>query len=191
MRKITQNLKPVKFNRSVLYLSIRQQINFVLPILMVLFLSAKAVKPTHPYYLSVIEIEHSAKEEELQIACKIFSDDLEETLQGAFKQKVNMLKADEKKKTSELLAAYLQKHLRIQADGVVLKPEFLGFENELEATWSYLVVKNIKKIKQATITCDLLYDYKPEQINIFHFKVNGERKSHRLTPPSTQFTLSW
>ncbi len=169
----------------------KRQINFILTVLMVLFVSAKPAIPPHPYYLSVIEIEHNAKEEELQIACKIFSDDLEETLQGAFKQKVNVLKEDEKKKTSELLAAYLQKHLRIKVDGVVLKPEFLGFENEQEATWSFLVVKNIKKIKQASISCDLLYDYKTEQINIFHFKVNGERKSYRLTPPSTQFTLSW
>lgn len=184
-------MKPVKFNRLVFYCSLRRQIHFILPVLMMLFLSAKPKMPVHPYYLSVIEIEHSAKDEELQIACKIFSDDLEETLQGAFKQKVNVLKADEKKKTADFLAAYLQKHLRIQVDGVVLKPEFLGFENELEATWSFLVVKNVKKIKQATVSCDLLYDYKPEQINIFHFKVNGERKSYRLTPPSTQFTLSW
>lgn len=160
-------------------------------LLLLSFVSATPPVKLHPYYLSVIEIEHSKSEEELQISCKIFSDDLEETLQGAFRQKVNVLLADEKKKTAELLSAYLQKHLRIQADGIPLKLEFMGFENELEATWSFFVVKNIKKVQQITVSCDMLYDYKPAQINIFHIKVNGERKSYRLTHPANQFTLRW
>lgn len=150
-----------------------------------------SVHKVHPYYVSVTEIEHSAAEKELQIACKIFTDDLEETLRLAYKQKLDIIHPAEKNKTETLLADYLRKHLHITVDGVAMSANFLGFQHEAEATWSFLVVKNVSTVKKIAIDCDVLYDTRPEQINIFHVKVNGVRKSYRLSPPAHQFELSW
>lgn len=39
-----------------------------------------AGKPTHPFHVSVIEINHNAADKTLEISCKIFTDDFEKIL---------------------------------------------------------------------------------------------------------------
>ncbi len=145
----------------------------------------------HPYYMSVTEFEYKPAEKEVQIACKIFTDDLEGALKQLLKRKVDILNAAVKKENEQLLNTYLQEHLKLQLDGKSVPLQMIGFEQEGEAVWVYLVTKNTSSFKTATVFNDLLYSYKEEQINIIHFKNGLERKSHRLNYPSKQVTLSW
>lgn len=145
----------------------------------------------HPYYMSVTEFEYKSAEKEVQVSCKIFTDDLEETLKGSLKQKVDILSPSAKKENEQLLDTYLQQHLKLYLDGKAVAMEMIGFEKEGEAVWIYLVTKNTAAFKTATVFNDLLYSYKPEQINIIHFKNRNERKSHRLNYPDKQVTMSW
>jgi len=41
----------------------------------------------HPFYVSVTEISHNAKDKIIEISCKIFADDLEMTLTKSRAQK--------------------------------------------------------------------------------------------------------
>lgn len=145
----------------------------------------------HPYYMSVTEFEYKPAEKEVQVACKIFTDDLEGALKLSLQKKVDILNTSAKKENEQLLNTYLQEHLKLQLDGKAVPMQMIGFEQEGEAVWIYLVTKNTAPFKTATVFNDLLYSYKEEQINIVHFKNANERKSHRLNYPAKQVTLSW
>ena len=145
----------------------------------------------HPYYMSVTEFEYKPAEKEVQVACKIFTDDLEGALKLSLQKKVDILNTSAKKENEQLLNTYLQEHLKLQLDGKAVPMQMIGFEQEGEAVWIYLVTKNTARFKTATVFNDILYSYKEEQINIVHFKNANERKSHRLNYPAKQVTLTW
>ena len=145
----------------------------------------------HPYYMSVTEFEYKPAEKEVQVSCKIFTDDLEETLKKEYKRKVDILNAASKKENEQLLNSYLQQHLRLQLDGKPVALKMIGFEGEGEAVWIYLVTTNTAAFKSAVVFNDLLYSYREDQLNIIHFKNKGERKSHRFTFPNKEVALSW
>jgi hypothetical protein len=159
------------------------------------FLSAFALCLTafsfHPYYMSVTEFEYKPAEKEVQVACKIFTDDLEEALKKDYKRKVDILNASAKKENEQLLNNYLQQHLRLKLDGKAADLKMIGFEQEGEAVWVYLVTNNTSAFKSAAVFNDILYSYREDQLNIIHFKNKAERKSHRFTFPNKEVTLSW
>ena len=145
----------------------------------------------HPYYMSVTEFEYKPAEKEVQVACKIFTDDLEEALKKDYKRKVDILNASAKKENEQLLNNYLQQHLRLKLDGKAADLKMIGFEQEGEAVWVYLVTNNTSAFKSAAVFNDILYSYREDQLNIIHFKNKAERKSHRFTFPNKEVTLSW
>jgi hypothetical protein len=176
-RQSTVDSRPLSFVRRVFLVA---TIGFLL--------SAFAL---HPYYMSVTEIEYKPAEKELQIACKIFTDDLEDALKKEFAKKVDIVNPAQKKENEQLLQRYLQKHLKLQLDNKAVALEFFGFEEEGEAIWIYMLAKNTAAFKSAVVFNDVLYSYRNEQINIIHFKNKGERKSFRLNYPDNQVTFNW
>jgi SpoU rRNA methylase family enzyme len=153
-----------------------------------LFLAAFS---THPFYMSVTEIEYRPQQKELQIACKIFIDDLEDALKAETKKAITL--SDEKQKADHqaLIYKYLQQHFKLTVDGKPVTYEMLGFEKEQEAVWNYLVVKNVSPFKTATVYNDVLYQLRDGQINIIHFKANNHTQSYRLNAPTTQHHFQW
>lgn len=143
---------------------------------------------THPFYVSVTEVEYSSKTREIGIACKIFPDDLEETLRLFSKTKYDLSGA-EKQKNNEALAAYFSKHLRLEINGKTQPLQFLGYENNRESTWVYFTAARVSGVKKMALITDILYEYKPEQTNIIHLNLDGKRESHRLSAPSTKVSI--
>ena len=140
----------------------------------------------HPIFVSVTEIEHNASDKTLEISCKIFTDDFETALRKKHTVKVDLLDIKYKSAMSPLVNGYIQKHLSIFTDGKQARLQFLGFEQEEEGIVSYFEVKNIEKVKKIEVINDILYEEKPQQMEIIHVMVNGERKSSRLNNPDTK-----
>ncbi|HEU4472678.1 MAG TPA: DUF6702 family protein, partial [Flavisolibacter sp.] len=44
----------------------------------------------HPFYISVTEVNHNRADKTLEISCKIFADDLEETLEKSYKTQLDI-----------------------------------------------------------------------------------------------------
>lgn len=145
----------------------------------------------HPYYMSVTEIEHKPQQKELQIACKIFMDDLEDALKADTKKSITLTDEKQKANHQALIYKYLQQHLKLIVDGKPVSYEMLGFEKEQEAIWNYLVVKNVSSFKTVTVYNDVLYQLRDGQINIIHFKANNNRQSYRLNAPALQHNFEW
>ncbi|MCA6440383.1 MAG: DUF6702 family protein [Sediminibacterium sp.] len=147
------------------------------------WLASAAVALIHPFFVSVIEIQHNPKEASAEISVRIFTDDLEKTLQPYSKEKIDLLKPINKAATDQVLSNYILKTVKIKVNGQTIKPNFLGFENIKESTWSYFEATGISDIKKIEIDCSLLHDFEKNQINIFHIKVKGQDKSYKLDYP--------
>lgn len=140
----------------------------------------------HPIFVSVTTIDHNAANKTLEITCKIFTDDLEKTLRKKSVKKVDLLDPKFNEAMKPLVNDYIQKHLSIAADGKPTVLKFLGFEQQEEGIMSYFEVENIVSVKKIEVTDSILYEEKPEQMQIIHVTVDGKRKSNKLNNPDTK-----
>lgn len=149
----------------------------------------KGVAPAsarHPFYVSVTEVTQNTTDKSLEVSCKIFADDFEETLRLAYKTKLDINAAHEKATFDKLIPDYITKHLALVADGQPLKLSYVGYEKEKESVYCYFEVPGVGAVKNLQARNTLLHDFKNEQINIMHVTMNGERKSTKLDYPVSQ-----
>ena len=145
----------------------------------------------HPVYMSVTEIDHNAKDQTLEISCKIFTDDFEKTLRLSYNKVVDLIHPSDKTAMNKLVSEYVQKHLTVKVDGKNTNLQFLGYEQQEEGIISYFQAGHISTVKRLDITDNLLYEYKDQQISLLHVTVNGSRKSTKLVNPEEKVILEW
>ena len=147
----------------------------------------KQAAVVHPLYISVTEINHNAEDKNLEISCKIFADDFEKTLLSVYNKKVDLVAPKNKTEIDQLITGYIKNHLVIKLDGKPVTLEFVGYENENEAVWSYFQVPNTTQApKKIEITNSILYEAYEKQMNMMHVSVGGNRKSSRLNNPDKE-----
>ncbi|MEO7393764.1 MAG: DUF6702 family protein [Chitinophagaceae bacterium] len=147
-----------------------------------------AAKPPgfHPFHVSVIEINHNVVDKNLEISCKIFTDDFEKVLIKNYKTKVDLINPPNKEAMDSLVKKYLFNHLSIQVNGKPVSFSYIGFENEGEAAYGYIEIININALNKLEVATNIMYDQFDDQINIIHLTINGtNRKSNKVTFPST------
>ncbi|HSC37707.1 MAG TPA: DUF6702 family protein [Chitinophagaceae bacterium] len=140
---------------------------------------------SHPFYVSVTEINHNEKQQILEISCKTFLDDMEKTLRNQYKIPVELTKPKDPKKTEQMVAEYLKKHLLLKIDGRAVVPEWVGLEAEGASLWTYLQVKGVSSVHKVEITNTILYELYDTQISIMHVQVGGNKKSTRINNPDS------
>jgi hypothetical protein len=84
-----------------------------------------------------------------------------------------------------LVSDYVQKHLLLNANGKKVALQFIGYEQQEEGIVSFYQVNNIATLNKITITNNILYEYKKEQLGIIHVTVDGNRKSTKLNNPES------
>lgn len=146
---------------------------------------------THPIFVSVVEIEHNAKEQSLEVSCKLFTDDFEKALRGTYKTRVDLLNPTNKKEMDKLINDYVQKHFSITVNGKKVTLQYLGYEKIEEGIYSYYEAKQIEKPTIISIQNNLLYEFEPQQIGLMHVVVGGERKSTKLLNPASSAMLKF
>jgi len=145
----------------------------------------------HPYYISVVEINHNAKDKTLEISCKIFTNDFETTLEKNHKAKVDLSSPKDKVTADKWIDEYIKKHLLIKADNKDINFSYLGYEKEDEAIYSYFQGDDVPSVKKIDIINSILHDFSDQQINIIHCMVGGKRQSSKLDYPATQASFSF
>lgn len=145
----------------------------------------------HPFHVSVTEVNHNAAEKTLEISCKIFTDDFEKALAKNYKTKVDLINPPLKAAMDSLVKKYIFSHLVIRANGRPVRLQYLGFENDHEAAYAYIEVPDIPAVNRFEVSTTLMYDMFDDQMNIFHFIVNGNRKSTRVSYPDKEATVSF
>lgn len=150
-----------------------------------------AAEMRHPFYVSVTEISHNRQSQSLEITCKIFADDLEDILKKNYKTTVNLTAAAQQEQNDRLVNDYFTRHLALAADGRPVKLSFVGFEKDSESAYCYFEVPGIASLKKLDVSISILQDLTPEQINIMHVTVNGNRKSYKLNYPHKEASFAF
>jgi hypothetical protein len=146
----------------------------------------------HPLYITVTEINYNATDKNLEISCKIFADDFENALAEIYKGKIDLTHPQDRSVADKHVYEYIKNNLRIKLDGKPVNLEYVGYENETDAVWSYLQVSNTTNApKTVEIQNTLLYDAYDKEINIMHVSVGGTRKSTRLNYPDKMARLQF
>ncbi len=153
--------------------------------IMVRWLVTSIAAMLHPFYVSVIDINHNTKEKSVEISVRIFTEDLEAALRKYGNTKVDLAHPADKAAMDKLLNSYIQGKLHLNLNGKPAAMHYIGYEQRLESIWAYLEVENIPAVKKVDVNCNLLYEFDPKQTNIFHTKVNGTEKSYKLDNPKT------
>lgn len=134
----------------------------------------------HPFYVSICQINYNAEAKSLEIACKIFIDDLEEALEQKGNKDLNLGLENESASADEYISAYLSKHLSIEVNALPVQGDFLGKEITDDVVWCYIEMLEVPFPNEISIHNTLLLSTFENQQNIVHMKVNGKEKSLRL-----------
>lgn len=145
----------------------------------------------HPFYISVTEINHNATDKTLEISCKFFADDFEQTIEKVSKVTLDITLAKDKAAFDKYIPDYVSKHLAVTVDNKPIALSYVGFEKDKESAFAYFEVKNITAAKSIAITNSLLHDFINQQINIMHITVGGKRQSTKLDYPETKAAFSF
>ncbi|MBC5993161.1 hypothetical protein H8S84_09980 [Pontibacter sp. SD6] len=145
----------------------------------------------HDFHTSITDIKYNPRTQSLEVAVKVFTDDLEEAVSKFTKTKVvyNSKSAEQKQQ----LNAYLQSKLSFEvAKGKPLKYNFLGSEAETDAVWLYIEVpvKN-SSLAQLYVKNSVLTELFNDQMNIVNLNYKGKTESVLLQRGEEQkkFTL--
>ena len=145
----------------------------------------------HPFYISVTEINHNAKEKSVEISCKIFAEDLQDILKKNSNRTIDLSAERNKTENDKLVADYVKQHLSVSLEGKATNLVYLGFEKDKEAIYCYFEINNISSVKKLDVTNSILHDFTDKQINIVHATVNGHRKSTKLDYPENKVGFSY
>ncbi|MBK7426042.1 MAG: hypothetical protein IPI60_02890 [Saprospiraceae bacterium] len=137
----------------------------------------------HPFYASVSEIRIDDQKKQLTLSCKLFTDDLQDALYKQFKWKADL--KNESPEQDSLLKLYIKERVGIQYADADIKLNWVGYEIEKEAVWSYLEGTFSQSGRSIQMNNELLYDYLPKQSNIIHCYLNKKRKSYKLQQPES------
>jgi hypothetical protein len=132
---------------------------------------------THPFYVSITDMHYNAKESSIQIAQRLFWDDLEVALSRKYNVAVDIVAQKPDGKLDDLIQEYLLVHNEIYLNGKKQKIEYIGYEIEEDVAWFYMHIENAPKPSTVRIFNSVLTDYFPEQKNIGNFYLSDRPKS--------------
>lgn len=145
----------------------------------------------HPYYVSVTELKHHEKSQSLEISCRVNADDLENALKKLSKDRLDILNPKSKLQVDALINLYVPQHVKISVNGKAVNLIYIGYEIENEAIWCYFEAQRVRTVKNMAIQNDMLFAEHPEQINMLHVTVKGNRKSTKLDNPLSRADFSF
>ncbi|RIW18520.1 hypothetical protein D0X99_02205 [Algoriphagus lacus] len=131
----------------------------------------------HPFFISLTEVRFNPSSKKMEIAQKIFWDDLEVALGENFNEKVDFLNPRDKAKLDRQVKEYLLKHNQIWVNSKPLTLTLLGYEVEEDAAWFYLESSATEVPKSVEVQNTILLDDFDGQQNIVH--VYNQSKSPR------------
>ena len=128
----------------------------------------------HPFFITLTEVRFNPSSKNMEVAQKIFWDDLEVSLSKEAGGAVDFLKPKDKAKLESQVKAYLLKHTHVWVNGKMVPLSYVGYEVEEDAAWFYLesgitVVPTTVEVQNTL----LLREFAGQQ-NIVHVYLNSK-----------------
>lgn len=131
----------------------------------------------HPFYISLTEIRYNPENQSLEIAQKIFWDDLEVALAKIYETKVDFMNPNRRESLEEMVKSYVLDQNEIIVNDQKLSIDYLGFEIEEEAVWVYMEALKVPSPSKVQIRNEVLIQHFEGQQNIVNFYKNQKPKS--------------
>lgn len=149
-----------------------------------------AIKP-HPLYLSVIDVVHNNHVNNLELTCKIYTDDFEQAIKIAYKTQVDLLNTKNIAQNNILVERYLRDHLQVVIDDKAVNFNYIGYEHKEAGIWVYFEALNIITPAKIQVATNLLFAVSPKQNNIINVTINSSTKTKRLSNPEMNISFNW
>lgn len=137
----------------------------------------------HPIHISNTEINYNSKDKNVEITCRIYTDDFESALVKMFKQKADFSAKDADVQLRERVKKYLNVNLNILIDNKKTDLSLLGFEVDHEAVNVYLEYAQATSPKSFIVQNSILYEIYDDQMSIIHVIVGGKRNTKKINFP--------
>ena len=128
----------------------------------------------HPFFITLTELRFNPSSKKMELAQKIFWDDLEVALSKEAGVTVDFLKPKDKAKLEIQIKAYLLKHTQVWVNGKMVPLSYVGYEVEEDAAWFYLESTATSTPKTVEVQNTLLLRDFDGQQNIVHVYLNSK-----------------
>lgn len=152
-------------------------------LLLMVFLSG--FRLPHPYYLSMTELEFNPGEKQMEMAVRMFTDDLEAAIRPVCRCAADLNRPDTREALAPQVYAYVTRNLKVRADGSTLGFKPVGMEKEEESTWVFLEAPLAVSPSGVQVNNSLLYDTRQQQINFVRYRAPGTDQTRQVRNPDT------
>ncbi|RSK45723.1 DUF6702 family protein [Hymenobacter perfusus] len=161
---------------------------FLLPLLL---LTLSLAVWAHTYHASILELRFNPEKQRLEMALKIFIDDLEKDLS---KGKAVPVRTDQlsRAQLNPLLQDLLRRSVQLsRTAGKPLPLTLVGLQKETDAYWVYFTAPLPATATGITLRHQLLLDIFPDQMNIVNLDAKGRKQSLLFREGEEQQQLKW
>ena len=162
----------------------------VYSIIIILALSFVATA-IHDFHVSITKIDLNPESKKLEVMIKLFTDDLSTTLDAFAGKALNLGTQKEPPSANDALKKYIGSGFEISVNGKPVVLNYLGKQQEDEATWVYLESEKLGKVKQVGVVNSLLTERFDDQANLINLKVNGDKEALTLRKGQTSGLVSF
>ena len=137
----------------------------------------------HPIFISNTEIDYKSKDKKIEIAIKIFSDDLQEVLTKTNRSPIEIGTDREHADATQFIIEYLRQHFKIKINGKSTEFTYVNrkmIKKDFFAMWILLEVNKVNRLKSLEVTNEILISLHPTQQNIVTFR-NGNSVYKKFT----------
>ncbi len=131
-----------------------------------LFLFCSVQANSHPFYVSICQIDFNKENQTLEISVKTFVNDLLLALKNGGAPELFIGEKRENAKTDDYIYDYLKRNLKIKVNGKAVNYSFIGKELETDVVWSYLEIEGVAQLKKIEVECSVLTEVFDTQSNI-------------------------
>lgn len=131
----------------------------------------------HDYHASITDVKYNPKSQTLEVALRVFTDDLENAL--SLRNKSKIAYNSQSDKVNQYLAEYLNATVSFQLEkGKPLKQRFVGSEEETDVVWIYFEVPvQIASISQLYVKNAVFTELFNDQMNVVNINYKGKISS--------------
>ncbi|RTQ50135.1 hypothetical protein EJV47_10900 [Hymenobacter gummosus] len=147
----------------------------------------------HAYHASIMEARLNPRTRQLEVALKVFTDDLEAALSVGRPRHLSLAETPAAQLTP-LLSGYLRRTVAIGTrPGEALPLTYVGQQAEKDAHWLYFSVQLPagKPVQSLTLRHRLLMEQFQDQMNIVNFEAGGKKQSALFREGNEEQQLSW
>lgn len=154
------------------------------PITLLLLFACIFTPGEHEFYVSVIEVKHSAQTQSVNCRIRVFSDDLQVGLQSEYDLAATPPLPGLCTDHNAHINGFLSNHVSLSINDIPRKVSSIRCITEGDIHSLEWQVDSISSIQTLYLRADYLMDIFPTQTQMIHFSSGEEKRTLRLTKDS-------